>query len=82
MAAEHVESTRVLRSTRSPVESFRQLETGLSRNHGGLGLGLAVAQKLVALLDGSISVDSELGKGSVFIVTLPFKLPLTTSFQE
>ena len=56
-------------------ESFRQLETGLSRNHGGLGLGLAVAQKLIALLDGSISVDSELGKGSVFTVTLPFKLP-------
>ena len=57
-------------------ESFRQLETGLARNHGGLGLGLAVAQKLVALLDGSISVDSELGKGSVFTVNLPFKLPL------
>ena len=59
-------------------ESFRQLETGLSRNHGGLGLGLAVAQKLIALLDGSISVHSELGKGSVFSVTLPFKLPMET----
>jgi CheY-like chemotaxis protein len=57
-------------------ESFRQLETGLSRNHGGLGLGLAVAQKLVALLNGSLSVDSELGKGSVFTVTLPLKLPI------
>jgi CheY-like chemotaxis protein len=60
-------------------ESFRQLETGLSRNHGGLGLGLAVAQKLIALLDGSITVDSELGKGSVFSVTLPFRLPTETS---
>jgi CheY-like chemotaxis protein len=57
-------------------ESFRQLETGLSRNHGGLGLGLAVAQKLIFLLNGSISVDSELGKGSVFTVTLPLKLPM------
>jgi CheY-like chemotaxis protein len=57
-------------------ESFRQLETGLSRNHGGLGLGLAVAQKLITLLAGSISVDSELGKGSVFSVTLPYKLPM------
>jgi CheY-like chemotaxis protein len=57
-------------------ESFRQLETGLSRNHAGLGLGLAVAQKLVALLKGSISVDSELGKGSMFTVTLPFQLPV------
>jgi CheY-like chemotaxis protein len=32
-------------------------------------------QKLIALLDGSISVESELGKGSAFTVTLPFKLP-------
>ena len=57
-------------------ESFRQLETGLSRNHAGMGLGLAVAQKLIALLDGSIAVDSELGKGSTFTVTLRFKLPM------
>jgi CheY-like chemotaxis protein len=57
-------------------ESFRQLETGLSRNHGGLGLGLAVTQKLVALLDGSISVASEVGKGSAFTVAVPFKLPM------
>jgi two-component system, sensor histidine kinase len=59
--------------------SFRQLETGLSRNHGGLGLGLAVAQKLIALLEGSIGVASELGKGSTFTVALPFKLPAETS---
>src|ERR1700734_446239 len=57
-------------------ESFRQLDAGLSRNHAGLGLGLAVAQKLIALLDGSIAVESELGKGSVFTVVLPFKLPM------
>jgi two-component system, sensor histidine kinase len=60
-------------------KGFRQLETGLSRNHGGLGLGLAVAQKLIALLDGSIGVVSELGKGSTFTVALPFKLPAETS---
>jgi two-component system, sensor histidine kinase len=59
--------------------SFRQLETGLSRNHGGLGLGLAVAQKLIALLEGSIGVASELGKGSTFTVALPFKLPAEIS---
>jgi two-component system, sensor histidine kinase len=56
-------------------QSFRQLETGLARNHNGLGLGLAVAQKLVGLLGGSIQVESELGKGSVFTVVLPFRLP-------
>ena len=56
-------------------DSFRQLETGLSRNHSGLGLGLAVTQKLLALLNGSISVQSEPGKGSVFTVMVPLKLP-------
>lgn len=56
-------------------DSFRQLETGLARNHSGLGLGLAVAQKLAALLGGSIAVESELGRGSVFTVELPLRLP-------
>ena len=58
-------------------ESFRQLETGLSRNHGGLGLGLAVAQKLVALLDGSICGGQRIREGQrAFTVTLPFRLPI------
>lgn len=57
-------------------ESFRQLETGLSRNHSGLGLGLAVARKLIALTGGTVAVDSQLGRGSVFTINLPFKLPV------
>jgi CheY-like chemotaxis protein/anti-sigma regulatory factor (Ser/Thr protein kinase) len=56
-------------------ESFRQLETGLSRNYPGLGLGLAVAQKLAILLGGEISVQSEPGKGSTFTLRLPVRLP-------
>jgi CheY-like chemotaxis protein len=54
---------------------FRQIETGLSRSHAGLGLGLAVAQKLVELLNGSIHVTSELGRGSNFSVHLPLRAP-------
>ena len=60
-------------------EGFRQLETGLSRNHGGLGLGLAVTRKLIALLGGTVSVESQLGEGSMFTVNLPLKLPAETA---
>lgn len=56
-------------------ESFRQLETGLSRNYPGLGLGLAVAQKLAILLGGDLSVQSEPGKGSTFSLRFPVRLP-------
>ncbi len=59
----------------SIFESFRQLETGLSRSYSGLGLGLAVAQKLALLLGGSITVESELGQGSTFVVHLRMRLP-------
>jgi CheY-like chemotaxis protein/anti-sigma regulatory factor (Ser/Thr protein kinase) len=60
----------------SIFESFRQLETGLARNYAGLGLGLAVAQKLAILLGGSIAVESEVGRGSVFTVQIPLRLPV------
>jgi len=55
-------------------ESFRQLESGLARNYAGLGLGLAVAQKLAVLLHGGITVESEVGRGSSFIVRVPLRL--------
>jgi CheY-like chemotaxis protein len=60
-------------------ETFRQLETGLARNHNGLGLGLAVVKKLVSLLNGSITVASEPGAGSTFTVTLPLRLAAETA---
>jgi CheY-like chemotaxis protein len=58
-------------------DSFQQVETGLSRSHGGLGLGLAVVQKLVELLNGTIHVESELGRGTAFFVQLPLRLPVS-----
>jgi len=63
-------------------ESFRQLETGLSRSHGGLGLGLAVARKLVELLNGTIYVESELGRRSLFSVRLPLRLPANSEARH
>ena len=52
-------------------ESFEQLEGGLSRQYQGLGLGLALVRELSHLLGGEVRVESELGKGSNFIVQLP-----------
>jgi CheY-like chemotaxis protein len=56
-------------------ESFHQVDSGLSRNYSGLGLGLALAQKLLALMGGQIAVESALEKGSTFTIRLPIRLP-------
>lgn len=58
-------------------EAFRQ-ETRPSKRYGGVGLGLYIAQRLVTLLDGTISVESRLGEGSVFRVWIP-RSPRTAS---
>lgn len=55
-------------------EEFRQVSEGLGRNFEGTGLGLSITKKLVEKFGGEISVESELEKGSTFIV----KLPITT----
>lgn len=56
-------------------ESFRQLEGGLSRSYPGLGLGLAIANKIASLLHGHIEVESEIGVGSKFEIVLPLRIP-------
>ncbi len=55
-------------------ESFRQLDSGLARSYAGLGLGLALVQKIVGVMGGSIEVDSFPGVGSTFTVHLPVRL--------
>jgi len=52
-------------------DEFRQVSEGISRNFQGTGLGLAITKKRVELLKGKVSVESEEGKGSIFIVELP-----------
>lgn len=64
----------------SIFESFRQVENGLARNYPGLGLGLAIAQKLAALLRSKLTVTSELGRGSTFAVALPLRLSPDSSW--
>ena len=52
-------------------EEFRQVSEGRNRNFEGTGLGLNITKKLVEKFGGKISVESEPGKGSTFIVKLP-----------
>lgn len=58
-------------------DRFVQVDKSLTRSHEGSGIGLSLVKSLVEVHKGSIIVESEYGKGSVFTVTLPSNLPET-----
>ncbi|OKH18386.1 hybrid sensor histidine kinase/response regulator [Hydrococcus rivularis NIES-593] len=62
IASEHLETI---------FEAFRQVDGSLARQHEGSGLGLAITNSLVKMMQGTIAVESQVGKGSAFQVELP-----------
>jgi signal transduction histidine kinase len=55
-------------------EEFQQAEKTTASKYGGTGLGLAIVKKFVNLMGGEIFVESEVGQGSKFTITLPMEL--------
>src|ERR1700738_879445 len=53
---------------------FQQIDNTNTRKKGGTGLGLAISKRMVEMQGGTISVDSDLGKGSTFRVALPVRV--------
>jgi signal transduction histidine kinase len=62
IAADYVESI---------FDSFTQAGTDTARKFGGTGLGLTISKQLTNLMGGNISVESEVGQGTIFYVTIP-----------
>src|SRR6266571_771104 len=56
-------------------DPFKQLDSSTTREHGGAGLGLTIAQRIAQALGGELNAESQVGKGSRFFLRLPLASP-------
>ena len=67
---------------RSVFEPFGQADGPLSKTAGGTGLGLAICSRLVALMGGTLDVQSQIGAGTTFRFKVPFQKIHSSSKKE
>ncbi len=63
-------------------EAFRQEDGSTSRKYGGTGLGLSISREIASLLGGRITLSSELDKGSVFTLIIPYSMSIDNKSEE
>lgn len=63
-------------------QRFSQVDPSSTRKYGGSGLGLAISKNLVELLGGTVGIESQIGKGSIFYFTIPFKPVINAPQKE
>jgi signal transduction histidine kinase len=63
-------------------DTFRQADGAVTRVHRGFGLGLSIVKQLVNMMNGEIEVESKLGEGSTFMITLPLVIPERVSIRR
>ncbi|MCH8566888.1 MAG: response regulator [Balneolales bacterium] len=63
-------------------EKYAQIEQGFTRSYSGIGLGLSIVKNTVSLLNGTLELESELGHGSCFEVTLPVDVADDSKFSN
>jgi len=62
------------------LEPFTQADNSTTRRYGGTGLGLSISNRLIALMQGTLELQSELGRGSTFSFTV--QLPITAALES